>query len=132
MTSGTPDTSGRETPRGSTSHSDSPNLSDPEYSGVVAVCAGLVALTLIAIVAIVVAHDSSSSVASIATGAGGVIGSVVGAFFGVKSGSSNTKAAISAQSAESARAQTFAAHLDPDKADELIDKLGLADAAKAQ
>ena len=108
-----------------------PKGSDPEYGGLVAVCAGLIALTVIAVVAILVAHDSSSSVASIATGAGGVIGSVVGAFFGVKSGTGSTKSAINAQRAESARAQAFAAHSDPDKADELIDKLGLSDAAKS-
>jgi hypothetical protein len=93
-------------------NSDSPKLSDPEYGGVVAVCAGLVALSVIAIVAIVVAHDSSSSVASIATGAGGVIGSVVGAPLGVKSGSNNAMKALEAQQNESARAQIFAASAD--------------------
>ena len=105
-------------------------LSDPDSGGLIAVCAGLVALAVIAIVAIVVVRNDTTSVAGIATGAGGVIGSIVGAFFGVKAGSRNAATALKAQQTESARAQLFAAHLDPGKADELVQKAGLEDASK--
>jgi hypothetical protein len=88
------------------------------------------ALTVISIVAILVAHDNSSSVASIATAAAGVIGSVVGAYFGIKSGARNTENAIKAQRTESARAQVFAAHADPSTADALIRDAGLLEATK--
>ena len=70
-------------------------------------------------------------VASIATGAGEVIGSVVGAFFGVKSGSRNNDNALKAQRAESARVQIFAAKADPSTADDLIAGTGLEEASQA-
>jgi hypothetical protein len=79
-----------------------------------AVGAGLLAVVLIAAIAIV--HDSEASVASIATAAFGVIGSVVGAYFGVKVGAEGTQRALDAHKAEAARAQAYAAHLPESRA----------------
>jgi hypothetical protein len=46
----------------------------------------------------------------------GVVGSIVGAYFGVKIGTDGTNKALEAQRQESARAQIFAAHVPPDLA----------------
>jgi hypothetical protein len=86
----------------------------------VAVGAGLFALVLIAVVAIAIDHDSPTSVASIATAAFGVIGSVVGAYFGVKVGADGTQRALDAHKAEAARAQAYAAHLPEARAREAL------------
>lgn len=77
----------------------------------VAVGAGLFAIVLIAVVAIAIDHYRAPLVASIATAAFGVIGSVVGAYFGVKVGADGTQRALDAHKAEAARAQAYAAHL---------------------
>jgi hypothetical protein len=101
--------------------------------GLLALSAGLAALVAIALYAIT--HISNaSSIASIASGAFGVIGSIVGAYFGVKVGTDTTKKAlantdstlqvaqdaIAAQQAESARAQAFAGHVDPNLFDSAV------------
>ena len=85
-------------------------------SGLLAVVAGLTALTIIALVAISVMNDNNSAIVSIASGSFGVIGTVVGAYFGVKAGNDSTQKAIDGTSKaidglkdESAKAQTFAA-----------------------
>jgi hypothetical protein len=95
-----------------------PNWSDrlQTASGLVAVCAGLLTLLLIACVAIGVIHDHPQYVASIATASFGVIGSVVGAYFGVKVGAEGTARALDAHRAEASRAQAFAAHLPEGRA----------------
>lgn len=85
-----------------------------------AVAAGLLALLVIATVAIGVVHDDSQAVASIATAAFGVIGSVVGAYFGIKVGAEGTQRALDAHKAEAARAQVFAAHLPESRAREAL------------
>src|SRR5712692_6096676 len=51
-----------------------------------AVVVGLVAILAVAVTAIAILHSSAESVVSVAGGAFGVIGSVVGAYFGVKVG----------------------------------------------
>src|ERR1022692_2496301 len=93
----------------------------------VAVVAGLAALTIIALVAIGVMNANNSAVVSIASGGFGVIGTIVGAYFGVKVGNDSTQKAIDTTSKgidgmkdESAKAQTFAAHIDPSKVSEAI------------
>jgi hypothetical protein len=90
-----------------------PNWSDrlQTEGPLVAVCAGLLTLLVIACVAMGVVHGDARSVASIATASFGVIGSVVGAYFGVKVGAEGTARALDAHRAEAARAQAFAAHL---------------------
>jgi hypothetical protein len=93
------------------------------WAGLIAVIAGLLVLALIACLAIgLVGKDSLQ--ASIATASFGVIGTVVGAYFGAKSSNestqqaiSNTQKAVEAMRAESTKAVSFAAHLDPGQAD---------------
>ena len=60
------------------------------------------------------------SASSIATAAFGVIGSIVGAYFGVKIGTDGTQKAIAAQQVEATKAQAFAAHLPEEKADQIL------------
>jgi hypothetical protein len=91
--------------------------------GLVAVLAGALIVGAIAIVAIAV---DSGDAATIASAAGGVIATIVGAFFGLKIGSDQTKTASENQKVEAAKAQVFAAHLPPDEAKDI---LGLANEA---
>jgi hypothetical protein len=88
--------------------------------GLVAVGAGLLALIVIAIFGMAWAKSDTSSVVSIAAGAFGVIGTIVGAYFGVKVSSDGTQKAIDALKDAETKASTFAAHLEPDKASQAI------------
>jgi hypothetical protein len=106
------------------------NAQEPEgvaklktIGGLVAVLAGAVIVGAIAIVAISV---DSGDAATIASSAAGVIATIVGAFFGLKIGSDQTKTASENQKVEAAKAQVFAAHLPPDEAKDI---LGLANEA---
>jgi hypothetical protein len=85
--------------------------------GLVAVVTGVLSVLIIAIVAM--AGDSSSS-ATIASATAGVIATIVGAYFGVKVGSDQSKAANEGQKAEAAKAQVYAAHLAPEKAGDVV------------
>jgi hypothetical protein len=76
-----------------------------------------------------VAAADNPAVVSIATASFGVIGTVVGAYFGSRSSNESTQKAIaSTQRAidgmqdEAAKAQSFAAHLDPTQAADAIDQ----------
>ncbi len=80
-------------------------------AGLIAVCAGLVALVIVVIVALIVKPDTTGG--SIATSATAVIGSIVGAYFGVKVGSEGTQKAVQAQQDEATKAQVFALHATP-------------------
>jgi hypothetical protein len=82
--------------------------------GLVALSAGLFTLIVIVIVALAVKPDTTGG--SIATSAIGVIGSIVGAYFGVKIGSDGTQAAVTAQKQEATKAQVFALHTPPESA----------------
>jgi hypothetical protein len=84
--------------------------------GLIAVVAGLAVLVVIAVVAMREVHADAQSIVSIATSAFGVVGSIIGAYFGVKVGSDGTQKAIAGMQSEAAKAQAFAAHLDPGKA----------------
>ena len=86
--------------------------------GLLAVCAGLFALIAVVVVTLIVKPDSTG--ASVATSAVGVIGSIVGAYLGVKVGSDGTQKAIDAQQQEATKAQVFALHADPNDADKAI------------
>ena len=88
--------------------------------GLVAVGAGLFALVVIAIFGMAWVKSDSASVVSIAAGAFGVIGTIVGAYFGVKVSSDGTQKAIDALKDAETKASTFAAHLAPDKASQAI------------
>jgi uncharacterized protein YacL len=86
--------------------------------GLVALASGLVALVLVVMVALLVKPDTTGG--SIATSAIGVIGSVVGAYFGMKIGSDGTQSAIKAQQQEAAKAHVSALHTPPEKATEVV------------
>jgi hypothetical protein len=86
-------------------------------AGLVALGAGVLAVALVAGGALVAAPGSASSIASAAFG---VIGSIVGAYFGVKIGSEGTQKAIQAQQAEATKAQVFAAHVPEAQADGVL------------
>ena len=86
-------------------------------AGLLAVVAGLVALIAVAVAAIVVLPTGNGqNVVAVATGSFGVIGTVVGAYFGVKLGADGRQAANRATHVEAAKVQALAAHLDVDSA----------------
>jgi len=96
-------------------------------AGLLAVGFGLAALTLIALVGMGFVKTDNPSVVSIATASFGVIGTVVGAYFGAKASNdstqkaiANTEKAIDGMKDEAAKAQSFAAHLDPKQASDAI------------
>lgn len=84
--------------------------------GLVAVAIGVIAVAIIAIVALA---QNTSTASTIASSTAGVIATIVGAFFGVKVGSDQTKAAIDNTKAEAAKAQVYALHLHPDEAEKI-------------
>jgi disulfide bond formation protein DsbB len=86
--------------------------------GLAALGFGLVALVVIVLVALLVKPDTTGG--SIASGAVGVVGSIVGAYFGVKIGSDGTQAAIKAREQEGVRAHVSALHLPSEKADAVV------------
>jgi len=93
--------------------------------GLVAVGLGILAVGVIAVVAI---HRNTETASTIATAAGGFIATIVGAYFGVKVGTDQTKNALDQtqkamdkQTAEAAKAQVFAAHLPPVEAKNILD-----------
>jgi hypothetical protein len=85
-------------------------------AGLLAVAVGLTALTIIALVGMGFVKTDNPSVVSIATSSFGVIGTVVGAYFGVKIGTDNTQKAIDGLKDEAAKAQAFATHLNREDA----------------
>lgn len=80
--------------------------------GLVAVGIGVIAVTVIALYAMCKDNKNAGTIAS---AAGGVIASIVGAFFGVKIGSDQSKKAQDGLKEEAAKAQVYAAHLSPEK-----------------
>jgi uncharacterized membrane protein YeaQ/YmgE (transglycosylase-associated protein family) len=87
-------------------------------AGLLALSAGLIALLVVVIVALITKPDTTGG--AIATSAIGVIGSIVGAYFGVKIGSDGTKSAIEAQQKEATKAQVFALHTPSEQADAVV------------
>ncbi len=87
--------------------------------GLVAVGIGTLVVGAIAVIALL---KGGQTAATIASSAGGVIATMVGAYFGVKVGSDQTKAALDGQKAEAAKAQAFAAFLPSDEADKFLDR----------
>lgn len=81
--------------------------------GLIAVGAGVVAVAVIAGIAI---SKNTEIAATIASSAGGFIATIVGAYFGVKVGSDQTKSAHDSQKEEAAKAQVYAAHLPSQEA----------------
>jgi hypothetical protein len=87
--------------------------------GLLAVVAGVLAVGTIAVVALA---KNTSTAATIASASGGVIATIVGAYFGVKVGSDQSRAASSSQRAEAAKAQVYAAHPPAEEAPAIIDR----------
>jgi uncharacterized protein YacL len=85
--------------------------------GLVAVAVGVCVVGVIAVIALIKDSDTSATIAS---SAAGVIATIVGAYFGVKVGSDQSRTAIEAQKEEAAKAQVYAAHLPPEKAGEVL------------
>jgi hypothetical protein len=86
--------------------------------GLTAVSLGLFVVLFIATLSIGVIHDDPDKVATIASAAFTVVGTLVGAYFGVKVGTDQTKTAMQqtdrahvAARQEAAKAQAFAAHV---------------------
>jgi hypothetical protein len=97
-----------------------------EIAGLIALVAGLIVLGLIAAVAMIVTPDSSKEVA---VGAFGVIGSVVGAYFGLKVGAESAQKSADGQRQEAAKAQVYAAHISSSHPSEVVQQAH--DAARA-
>ncbi len=62
-------------------------------------------------------RHTATNVVALATASFGVIGTVVGAYFGVKVGTDGTQTAVKGMQAEAAKAQAFAAHVPADQAE---------------
>jgi hypothetical protein len=84
-----------------------------EIGGLVAVVAGLLAIAGIATGALIAGGQTAATVAGSTTA---VVGSLVGAFLGVKIGTDQTKNAIQAQREEAAKGQVYAAHMTKEDA----------------
>jgi hypothetical protein len=85
--------------------------------GLVAVGIGVFAVLTIAIVALAIGGQQAATIAS---STGGVIASLVGAFFGVKVGTDQTKTAAEGERKQAAKAAVYAAHLPVDEADRVV------------
>jgi hypothetical protein len=86
--------------------------------GLIVVCTGLAILGAIAITAMILVEGND--VVAVATSAFGIIGSVVGAYFGVKIGTDGTQVAVAGLKDEAAKAQAFAAHIPHEDAEAAI------------
>ena len=94
-------------------------------AGLLAVIAGLLSLMAVSVAAIVsLPSGDGQNVVAVTTGSFGVIGTVVGAYFGVKLGADGRQAAQHAQRTEAAKVQALAAHLDPDEANKALRETG--------
>jgi membrane protein DedA with SNARE-associated domain len=87
--------------------------------GLIALSVGVVVVGLLAAGALIA---DPADAATIATAAFAVIGSIVGAYFGVKIGTDGTQKAVQAHQDEATKAQVFAAHLAPEKADVALEQ----------
>jgi len=85
--------------------------------GLVAVGIGVLAVTLITIVALIVGGETAATIASASSG---VIASIVGAFFGVKVGTDQTKNAADGERRQAAKTAVFAAHLPREDAEKVL------------
>jgi Putative Actinobacterial Holin-X, holin superfamily III len=93
--------------------------------GLAAVLLGLFVVLIVAVLAISLVHSDAAQVATVASSAFTVIGTLVGAYFGIKRGTDQTKSAMdqtqeameqtervtNAMRQEAAKAQAFAAHV---------------------
>ncbi|HEY1286197.1 MAG TPA: hypothetical protein VGF04_08920 [Solirubrobacterales bacterium] len=84
-----------------------------EIGGLLAVVAGLLAIAGIAAGAFIAGSQTAATVAGSATA---VVGSIVGAYLGVKIGTDQTRNAIQGQREEAAKGQVYAAHMAKEEA----------------
>lgn len=91
-----------------------------EIGGLVAVAAGVLGVAAVAGGALIAGGETAATVAGSAAAA---IGSMVGAYFGVKVGTDQTKDTVKSQQKAAATAQVYAAHLPEQKAHEVVDQV---------
>lgn len=90
-------------------------LETPALSAILIGVVAVLVVSLAAVVAIAaVGGDSGQTIASVAAAASGVVGSIVGAFFGVKVGGEGKDAALDEARRASTQAIAFAAHTHPE------------------
>jgi hypothetical protein len=94
------------------------DISQPGYVNFLAACGAIVVVGLgllftfvISIVSLTTVPDSQK--AAVVTAAFTVLGTIVGAYFGVKVGSAGKEEAEKARDAEAVKVQELAAHIDP-------------------
>ena len=85
-------------------------------AGLIAVVAGVVAVTIIAGAAI---SKDSQTASTIATACAGIIGSICGAYLGMKIGSDQSKGAAEAHREQAAKAEVYALHVPDTKAEQV-------------
>jgi hypothetical protein len=85
--------------------------------GLAAVTVGVLAVTGVAVGALIVGSEIAATIAGSSAAA---IGSMVGAYFGIKVGTDQTSKAIQAQAEEAAKGTALAAHLPEDKAEQAL------------
>ena len=85
--------------------------------GLLAVGTGVLGVVVIALVAL---SKGTQQAGTIAASTAGVIATIVGAYFGVKIGSDQTKSAVEGERRQAAKATVLAAHLDPARADDVL------------
>jgi hypothetical protein len=112
-------------PVGTDFHAPERHADLASIAGLLAVVAGLLALIAVSVAAIVVLpRGNGQNVVAVATGSFGVIGTVVGAYFGVKLGADGRQAANQAQRVEAAKVQALAAHMDAGEATAALREAG--------
>jgi hypothetical protein len=124
--SGTPEPSGAPAggkPPPTTDREETWSEKVKTIGGLIAVAVGVSVVGVIAVIALIKDSDTAATIASAASG---VIATIVGAYFGVKVGTDQSRNAMESQKEEAAKAQIYAAHLPPEKAE---DVLRLADEA---
>ena len=100
----------------------------PGFVDVVSACGAVlvvgIGLAFVFVTSIVaLATVPADQKAAIVTAAFTVFGTIVGAYFGVKVGAAGKEKAEQARDAEAAKAQEFAAHLEPETATAALDRV---------
>jgi hypothetical protein len=117
----TPEPEPEPAPKPGSQHEGSGKLEQIKIvGGLAALVSGLLALVLVLGFGLIASLDGSKFT-QLATTIVGVIGSIVGAYFGVKIGTDGTQKALESQRQEAARSQIFAAHLPPAQAEHALE-----------
>lgn len=93
--------------------------------GLMAVWGGLFVLLVLGILAMLLTRSDSSKVAAIAASSFGVIGTLIGAYFGVKVGTDGTATAVKGLQDQASKAAVYASYVDPGKASEAAAQVAL-------